>query len=162
MTRIAPRVVKTRHVPTDGMNGWIQAQADAAYRRLRLGSDGLGTEADCICASDRPVAPHRDTEGVEPGMLVHGLVLRSDGHRLHSDRLHETGRPEGILLSPGDFYVIEPDDRHWTTVPDGSISPELIFTVCVMHPDGRSAKTLAKDMWWTVLAASIDALRAAR
>lgn len=155
-----PKVTPTKHLPSAPMLAWAQSQADAAYLRLRLGDEGLETASDEICASRGPVAPHRDTEGVSEGMRVIGLVLRSDGHRLNSDALHDSGCTEGLPLLPGTLYEIDPLDRHWTTVPDGSVDPELIFTVCVMFPDRRSAKTLAKDMWWTVLAASIDALRA--
>jgi len=159
MKTFIPKVTPTRHAPSAAMMDWAQRQADVAYARLRLGDEGLETDSNAICASRGPVAPHRDTEGVSEGMRVIGLVLRSDGHRLNSDALHDSGCLEGLPLLPGTLYEIDPLDRHWTTVPNGSVAPELIFTVCVMFPDRRSAKTLAKDMWWTVLAASIDAMR---
>lgn len=163
-----PKTITTKHLPTAGMAAWAQAQADAAYAAYagpRLGEAALETASDRICAIRGPVPPHRDTEQVEPGMLVHGLVLRSDGHRLHSDRLHEAGVTEGLPLPAGTFYLIDPLDRHWTTVEDGddgAKAPQLIFTVNVMHPDGRRPAVLARDMWWSVLAASIEAPLAMR
>lgn len=157
-----PRVTRTKHRPSAGILQWAQEQADAAYARIRLGSEGMETQAMEICASNVPVAPHRDTEGTLPGMRIYGLVLRSDGHRLHSDALHAAGVAQGLPLSPGDLYEIDPFDRHWTTVPEGSRQCELIFSVHIMHPDGRSHQKLAHDMWWTVLKASIDAMREAK
>lgn len=141
---------------------WVQAKADAAYERLRIGNEGLETDAVEVCASRGAVAPHRDDDGTDKGMRIFGLVLRSDGHRLHSDGLCETGNDEGLLLSPGDLYEIDPFDRHWTTVPASETQAQLIFTVAIMNPDGRSAKKLAHDFLWNLIAASINEMRAKR
>ena len=162
MKQFIPRVTRAGKTPSAPMLAWAQGRADEAYGRLRVGADGLETEAIEICASDRAVIPHRDTEGTAPGMRIYGLVLRSDGHRLHSDLLHEAGTTDGLELVPGDLYEINPFDRHWTTVPDDAVKPQIIFHVVVMHHDGRTPKKMAHDLWWNVLAASIDALRAQR
>lgn len=157
MTRyFIPKVTSTKQRPTAAMLAWAQGKADEAYKRLRLGSDGLETDAVEVCASEGPVPPHRDEDGSKPGMRVVGLVIRSDGQRLHSDALHASGNTSGLPLKPGDLYEIDPFDRHWTTVPDGCVRSELIFTVNIMTPDGRDAQKLAHDMWWSLLKASIE------
>lgn len=161
-----PKVTHTKNLLSAPVLAWAQAQADAAYARTRFGEDGLETEAVEICASDRPVAPHADAEGKEDqvrGMRIYGLVIRSDGHRLHSDNLHAAGVIEGLPLAPGDVYEIDVFDRHWTTVPDDAgAKPQVIFTVSIMHPDGRNHAKLGHDFMWTVLAASIDAMKRER
>lgn len=157
------KVTRTRNVLSAPVLAWAQAKADDAYGRTRLGDDGLETDAVEICAANRAVAPHVDADGKPDmdltGMRIMGMVIRSDGHRLHSDTLDAAGVPEGILLSPGDVYEIDVFDRHWTTVPDDAVDPQIIFTVNIMRPDGRSHAKLGHDLMWTVLAASIDELR---
>lgn len=161
-----PKVTHTRVKLSAPVLAWAQKQADAAYSRTRLGEDGLETDAVEICASNRAVAPHVDADGKHDldieGMHIIGMVIRSDGHRLHSDNMHASGNTEGILLSPGDVYEIDVFDRHWTTVPDDAVNPEIIFTVNIMRPDGRNHAKLGHDFMWTVLAASIEAMKRER
>lgn len=157
------KVTRTKNLLTAPVLAWAQAQADAAYARTRMGEDGLETDAVEICAANGAVAPHVDAEGKAgldmTGMRIYGLVIRSDGHRLHTDTLHAAGVTEGLPLSPGDVYEIDVFDRHWTTVPEGAVEPQIIFTVSIMRPDGRSHAKLGHDFMWTVLAASIDAMK---
>lgn len=161
-----PKVTRTKHAPSSAMLAWAQDKADAAYLRLRMGEEGLETEAVEICAANQAVGRHTDAEGKDPAMLagmrIYGLVLRSDGHRLHSDALHAAGVTEGLPLSTGDLYEIDVFDAHWTTVPAMSENPQIVFTVNIMRPDKRSHLQLAHDMWWTVLAASIEGIRQSR
>jgi hypothetical protein len=79
-------------------------------------------------------------------MLVRGLVLRSDGHRLHSERLSAAGKPEGIQLVKGSFYELDPYDFHWTTVPDGPEDPMLLFYVEGDLPDHRTSQDIVDEM----------------
>jgi hypothetical protein len=158
-----PRVTRTKNLLSAPVLAWAQAQADAAYGEVRLGEDGMETAAVEICAANDAVAPHVDAEGKEgmdlTGMRIFGLVIRSDGHRLHTDALHAAGVTEGLPLAPGDVYEIDVFDRHWTSVPDGAVKPQIIFTVSIMRPDGRSHAKLGHDFMWTVLAASIESMR---
>lgn len=161
-----PKVTRTKHRVSAPVLAWAQRQADAAYAQTRFGEEGLETGAVEICASNRAVAPHVDADGKQDmnveGMHIIGMVLRSDGHVLHTDALHAAGVTEGIPLAPGDVYEIDVFDRHWTTVPDGAVEPQIIFTVNIMRPDGRSHDKLGHDFKWTVLAASIEAMKRER
>lgn len=160
------KVTRTRSAPSAPVLAWAQSKADEAYGRVRLGDDGLETAAIEICAANRAVAPHVDADGKPgmdlTGMRIFGMVLRSDGHRLHSDSLDAAGVTEGLALSPGDVYEIDVFDRHWTSVPPGAVDPQIIFTVNIMRPDGRTHAKLGHDLMWTVLAASIDEMRGRR
>lgn len=93
-----------------------------------------------------PVMRHQDLDGALPDMLVRGLVLRSDGHRLHSERLDAAGVTEGIALVAGSFYELDPYDFHWTTVPDGPEDPVLLFYVEGDLPDERTPRDIADEM----------------
>jgi hypothetical protein len=93
-----------------------------------------------------PVARHQDLDGALPDMLVRGLVLRSDGHRLHSERLDAAGVTEGIALVAGSFYELDPYDFHWTTVPKGPEDPLLVFYVEGDLPDERTPRVIADEM----------------
>jgi hypothetical protein len=152
-----PRVHTTKHVPTPGLMAWAQAIADAAFGTGLLSQHGFETDAFEICAAKGPVKPHTDDHPGTDGMRIHGLVLRSDGHRLHTDALHAAGVVEGIELKAGDLYVMDVTDRHWTTVPEGAYDAQLIFSVYIMAEDGRKPKALAHDIFWSALAASIQA-----
>lgn len=154
---MVPRVHSTKHLPTPGLMAWAQRIADDAYGTARLVHHGFETDAFEICAARGPVRPHTDDHPGTDGMRIHGLVLRSDGHRLHTDALHAAGRKEGLELKAGDLYVMDVADRHWTTVPDGSDGAQLIFSVYIMAEDGRKPKDLAHDIFWSALAASIQA-----
>lgn len=161
-----PKVTRTKQKLSAPVLAWAQAQADAAYARTRFGEDGLETDAVEVCAARGPVAPHVDADGKEgidlTGMHIIGMVLRSDGHRLHSDNLHAAGVTEGLPLSRGDIYEIDVNDRHWTTVENGSRDAEIIFTVNIMRPDGRTPAKMAHDLTWTVVVASIEDMKRGR
>lgn len=137
---------------------WVQKQADLAYTGHRDGG-AMETMVSEICAKRGAVKRHTDDHPGTAGMKVKGLVLRSDGHRLHSDTLDAAGITEGLLLQAGDVYEIDITDPHWTTCP--SPESELIFSPYIMRDDGRSPKKLAHDMSWTLIAASLDATRSA-
>lgn len=108
--------------------------------------DTYPTSVHGLYACPMPVSRHQDLSGAEPGMLVRGLVLRSDGHRLHSDRLTAAGRPEGIPLEKGSFYELDPYDFHWTTVPDGPKNPMLLFYIEGDLPDRRTSRDIVEGM----------------
>lgn len=108
--------------------------------------DTYPTRVHGLYACPMPVSRHQDLDGAKPGMLVRGLVLRSDGHRLHSERLSAAGRPEGIPLVKGSFYELDPYDFHWTTVPDGPEDPMLLFYVEGDLPDHRTSRDIVDEM----------------
>ncbi len=152
MSPYLPNVTPTRHTPSQCMMQWVQAVADRAYAQERGGNTGLESEAVEVCCARGPVPPHVDNDGPVAGRRVVGLVLRSDGHVLHSDRLRAAGVVAGLPLRAGSLYQLDPSDRHWTECP-GPAS-ELIFSVHIMVPDRRKPVKLAHDMWWSLLAAS--------
>lgn len=158
-----PKVTRTKHFLSPPLKAWAQEKANQAYESLRYGDSGLSTEVEQICAIDRAVPPHIDAEEKGDmdltGMRIYGLVIRSDGHVLHSDALDAAGKTEGILLQEGDVYEIDVFDRHWTSVPSDLEKHELIFTVCIMKPDGRTHKKLGHDFKWTVLAGMVEERR---
>jgi len=108
--------------------------------------DTYPTKVHGLYVCPMPVRRHQDLEGAERGMLVRGLVLRSDGHRLHSQRLNAAGIGEGILLKAGDFYELDPYDFHWTSVPEGPEHPQLLFHVEGDLPDRRTPQYIAEQM----------------
>lgn len=153
---LVPAVTRTRSIPSATVLDFVQATADAAYSsRTANDPQQLATAVDPICAIRGPVPRHTDDmQGVAAGMRIYGLVLRSDGHVLHSERLP----PAGIELRAGDLYCIDPFDPHWTTAP--SEAAELIFAVAICPPERRTPHKLAHDFLWTVIVASINAQRA--
>ena len=165
MTTFVPRVTSTKRRLPAAVKAWAQEQATRSYQSPRFGEQGLETEAIEVCASRGPVLPHVDAWGKENlvrGMRIIGLVIRSDGHRLHSDNLEAAGVKEGLALREGDIYEIDVFDRHWTTAPGQPIDAEVIFSVHIMHPDGRKPDKLAHDYGWSLIAASIETLKARR
>jgi len=123
----------------------------------RLGEEGLArhtkpevdtakTDLHGLYVCQRAVERHQDLEGAEHGMHVYGLVIRSDGHRLHSQRLDDAGVPEGLPLRAGDFYDIDPYDPHWTTIPDGVAEAMLLFYVEGEMPDEQPLDEVADFM----------------
>jgi hypothetical protein len=150
----------TRLKPTISapVRAWAQDKANAAYAGEREGGV-METMVTEVCAKRGAVGRHTDDHPGTAGFKVKGLVIRSDGHRLHSDSLDAAGITEGIELQAGDLYEIDVTDAHWTTCP--SPESELIFSPYIMADDGRSPKKLAHDISWSLIAASINALRAA-
>lgn len=139
---------------------WVQRVATLHHEEGGGSEDGeLSTAWFPICASLGPVAGHIDTfDGEEIGKLIYGLVLKSDGHVLHT-RSH----PEGMPLSVGDLYSLDPHDWHWTTCPNAD--SELIFAATFLHhTDPRYGKPnkIAHDLRWEVLAQSIECARQVR
>jgi len=139
------------------VNSAWKPSAETIRIAQRLGDEGLERHTDQddetadtylpgLYACRRAVERHQDLEGAKPGMHVYGLVIRSDGHRLHSDRLDAAGCPEGLPLKAGDFYDLDPYDPHWTTIPAGVAAADLIFYVEGEMPDDRSLGEVAETM----------------
>lgn len=124
----------------------VQAIADAA-------PTGPDTALRDLCVSRGPVAVH--TDAGEPGMVVVGMVWRSDGHRLFRG-LNDT---VGEELRAGDFYAIDPHVPHWTDCPDPN--GQLIFSPHIQWPDKRTPKKLASDIRMGIIVDTITARRAA-
>lgn len=144
-----PQVLRLKQkVPQPALD-WAQSKADEAYATPRPKDGQLETASVRVCASKGAVPPHTDDHPGTEGRMIVGLVLRSDGHVLHTDHA-----PEGRPLEAGDLYIIDPRDRHWTTCPTDD--SQLIFTVYIMELD-RSPKKLAHDFMWELIAASIEA-----
>lgn len=88
--------------------------------------------------------PHQDH--APAGCLASGIVIRSEGHRLHSRRLDAAGVREGLPLNVGDVYQHDPHDEHWTSVPDNAKDAVLAFYVEGDPPDSRSIAEIAHDL----------------
>lgn len=142
-----PRVLKNAWQPDNRTKVMTQRLADEALAKHNDPEDATAiTGLHGLYACQRPVERHLDIKGAEPGMRVHGLVIRSDGHRLHSQRLSVYGCPEGLPLDTGDFYELDPLDPHWTTTPKADTPAQLIFFVEGDMPDGRSRQETARDL----------------
>lgn len=152
-----PCVIPTKTLPTEGLMEMVQRvalkhYADDPEGELTGEEGSLSTHVFPLCAGRGSVTPHvDDLDGEAEGRLVYGWVLKSEGHRLH---VEGKTPPEGLLLSAGDVYVIEPLVRHWTVAPHWW--SELIFAVAVVPPEERSPEKLAHDYFWTVLKAVND------
>jgi hypothetical protein len=126
---------------------WAEGVAAAAYSTDR--SEGrLETAVTAICAHRGPVPRHTDDHPGTDGMMIVGLVVKSEGHVLFTKSMCGVG----VQLEAGDLYYIDPSDPHWTECPHSD--SELIFSVNIMHLD-RPAKRLAQDMAWTLIAESM-------
>lgn len=120
--------------------------------------DTITTPIPGVHVCPKAVEPHQDLNGAKPGMLVRGLVLRNDGHRLHSQRLNQSGMREGLPLKAGDVYEIDPYDEHWTTTPDDVEYPILVILVEGHMPKEAPLREAAERMlveldqdldgWW--------------
>lgn len=138
---------------------FVQSAADYHYAN---GSDEaeLSTDHYPICASRGAVRPHTDDLEMEAiGKRIFGLVVRSDGHHLHSLSLGDNS----IALHEGDVYSLDPFDRHWTTCPSGD--SELTFVCTFLAPaDPRynDIPKIAHDLMWETIKASVDAKREKR
>lgn len=154
-----PTVYPVRVLPSAPVLAWVQGLADAHYAGDTEAYDDestLSLAVNPLCASLGPVRKHIDfLDGDAAGKLVYGWVIRSDGHKVHTEDC-----PEGLLLQSGDLYCIDPLVPHWTTCP--SPDSELIFAVAVTPPDSRTPKKLAQDFRMTIIVASIDQVRADR
>lgn len=147
LTGFVPVVLKGVWTPDEHMIRVAQRLADEALARHDDPCDGTATtNLHGLYACERAVERHQDLQGAEPGMRVHGLVVRSDGHRLHSQRLTASGHSEGLLLEAGDFYEIDPYDPHWTTLERPGGPDQLIFFVEGDMPDDRSRQEVAQDL----------------
>lgn len=138
----------------------LSDRAHALYQRTNeyVESATTGTSVQGLYVCHRAVERHQDLDGARPGMVVQGLVLRSDGHRLHTARLEESGVPEGILLEAGDFYEIDPYDEHWTTVPKDGGKHQLIFYIDGCEPNGDPVETSASEMMCALTEDLVDAM----
>lgn len=146
-----PQVLRLKQKVPQPVLEWAQQLAEQAYTAPRAKDGQLETANVRVCAAKGPVPPHTDDHPGTEGRMVVGLVLRSDGHILHTDQC-----PAGLPLQAGDLYIIDPRDRHSTTCP--SDDAQLIFTVYIMELD-RSPKKLAHDFMWELIVASVEAAR---
>lgn len=149
-----PRIIPKQELPTPEIMALVQRVADRHYEEGPGEDSELSTERYPICASLGPVTAHTDEfEGQSIGKLIYGLVLRSDGHLLHTDSMGGHGFP----ISTGDVYELHPFDRHWTTTPDPE--GQLIFAAAFIGPDDsrfRRLERIAHDLRWETLKAMIE------
>lgn len=155
---IAPCVWHLGATLSPDLMAWVQRVAGWHYDSGGCEESELSTEYYPICATNDAVRPHIDEFGGEElGKAIFGLVLRSDGHVLHT-RSH----PGPIPLAKGDLYMLDPHDQHWTLCPKGG---QLIFAAAFIHetdPRYSRPEKLAHDLKWEVLAAHVDYLKEVR
>lgn len=122
--------------PPVSLMPWIKRVADDHI--AQEAGEQLITGVGSLCATIGPVSRHTDDD-VPAGKWIFGLVIRSDGHRLHSDAL-----PVGLPLNQGDLYVLDPAVPHWTTCPDAD--DVLVFTVTMREPGEGTLREIAADL----------------
>ena len=153
-----PRVLHGLELPAPEIMKIVQKIAKRHFEE-GTGEDGeLSSECFPICASPGAVMAHVDTfGGEENGKLIYGLVLKSEGHVLHTDAMKAAGITLGFPLHPGTIYELHPYDRHWTetTTPGG----ELIFAASFIPAhDVRfgDLPKMAHDLRWEVMARTVE------
>ena len=142
-----PSVTKNAWLPGVRTLRIAQHLADEGLARHRRPDEATAiTDLHGLYACRTPVERHQDLDGARPGMHVHGLVIRSDGHRLHSQKLVDAGCAEGLLLEAGNFYDLDPYDPHWTTIDGPSENGQLVFYVEGEMPDERTRAEIVGDL----------------
>jgi hypothetical protein len=154
-----PTVFPVGVYPSWSTRTWAQGLADRHFSGEGEGYDDEATltlEVEPLCASEGAVRRHIDElEGEAAGKLVYGWVVRSDGHRLHTQ-----DRPEGLPLMEGDLYCIDPLVPHWTSCP--TPRSELIFAVAITPPASHPPRKIAKGLRLNVIAAQVEHQRSAQ
>lgn len=122
----------------------LQEHVSDAIRRSPMSADVVPCDIHGLYVTNHAVDPHEDK--AEDDMLARGMVILSDGHRLHSRRLDAAGVTQGLPLAVGDVYELDPFDEHWTTVPAGAREPILAFHVTGDAPDDRGIHDIVREM----------------